>query len=56
MAQGTTSQAAWSIAQGGFGIIASENDQGWFGKGFSILSFFSFFLLVHNLLNNFLQP
>jgi hypothetical protein len=33
MVQGTTSQAAWAIAQGGFGVIASENDQGWYGKG-----------------------
>jgi len=33
MVQGTTAEAGWSIAQGGFGVIASENDQGWFGKG-----------------------
>ena len=28
MVQGTTSEAAWGISQGGFGVIASENDQG----------------------------
>ena len=33
MAQGTMSIAAWGISQGGFGVIASEDDQGWFGKG-----------------------
>ena len=33
MVQGTTTEAGWSIAQGGYGVIASVNDQGWFGKG-----------------------
>ena len=28
MVQGTTNEAAWEICQGGFGVIASENDQG----------------------------
>ena len=32
MAQGTSSEAAWSIAQGGFGIAASL-DEGWYGNG-----------------------
>ena len=39
MVQGTTSVAAWGICQGGFGVIASENDQGWFGKGSLSCSF-----------------
>jgi len=38
MVQGTTTEAAMSIAQGGFGVIASENDQGWFGKGIYMTS------------------
>lgn len=33
MTQGTTSEAAWSIAQGGFGVVATEKDQGWYGRG-----------------------
>ena len=32
MAQGTSGDAAWAIAQGGFGVTASQ-DAGWFGKG-----------------------
>ena len=27
MVQGTTTEAGWSIAQGGYGVIASVNDQ-----------------------------
>jgi len=38
MVQGTTTEAGWSIAQGGFGVVASENDQGWFGKGIYVSS------------------
>jgi len=38
MVQGTTTEAGWSIAQGGFGVIASVNDQGWFGKGIYVSS------------------
>jgi len=38
MVQGTTAEAAWRIAQGGFGVYASENDQGWFGKGIYLTS------------------
>ena len=38
MVQGTTSEAAWGISQGGFGVIASEKDQGWFGKGIYMTS------------------
>ena len=34
MVQGTMSAAAWGISQGGFGVIVSETDQGWYGKGF----------------------
>ena len=33
MVQGTTIEAGWSIAQGGFGVVASQNDQGFYGKG-----------------------
>jgi len=33
MVQGTTTEAGWSIAQGGFGVVASEKDQGFYGKG-----------------------
>jgi len=33
MVQGTTTEAAWSIAQGGFGVVAKEGDQGWYGRG-----------------------
>jgi len=32
MAQGTNTQAAWSIAQAGFGVAATL-DKGWFGQG-----------------------
>ena len=32
MAQGTENEAAWSIAQGGFGVAASL-DEGWYGNG-----------------------
>ena len=44
MAQGITHKAAWSIAEGGFGVIANENDPGWFGKGiyFSSLAKYTF--------------
>jgi len=46
MAQGTASDTAWKIAQGGFGVVASS-DPGWFGQGqFFFLSFslsFAFF-------------
>jgi len=38
MVQGTTTEAGWSIAQGGYGVIASVNDQGWFGKGIYVRS------------------
>jgi len=38
MVQGTTTEAGWSIAQGGYGVIASVNDQGWFGKGIYVSS------------------
>ena len=38
MVQGTTSEAAWGISQSGFGVIASEKDQGWFGKGIYLTS------------------
>jgi len=31
-------EAGWSIAQGGFGVIASQNDQGWFGNGIYVSS------------------
>jgi len=33
MVQGTTTEAGWSIAQGGFGVLASVGDPGWYGKG-----------------------
>jgi len=33
MAQGTDSEAAWKIAEGGFGLVTSDTDPGWFGKG-----------------------
>jgi len=33
MVQGTTTEAGWSIAQGGFGVVAREGDQGWYGRG-----------------------
>jgi len=33
MVQGTTSEAGWSIAQRGFGVVSSEDDPGWYGKG-----------------------
>jgi len=33
MIQGTTTDAGWSIAQGGFGVVSSEDDPGWYGKG-----------------------
>ena len=33
MAQGTDSIAAWKIAESGFGLVTSDNDPGWFGKG-----------------------
>ena len=42
MAQGTSKEASWGIAEGGFGVVASANDQGWFGKGFSFLFLFFF--------------
>jgi len=43
MAQGTTSETAWKIAQGGFGVVASL-DPGWSGQGqiFSYSYSFSF--------------
>ena len=41
MAQGTSEEAAWSIAQGGFGIAASLDD-GFFGNGLSFLPFLIF--------------
>ena len=37
MAQGTDSVAAWKIAEGGFGLVTSDTDPGWFGKGFFII-------------------
>ena len=33
LVQGTTTEAGWSIAQGGFGVVSSEDDPGWYGKG-----------------------
>jgi len=42
MAQGTSVEAAWGIAQGGFGIAASL-DEGWFGNGLCFFFFFFFF-------------
>jgi len=33
MVQGTTIEAGWSIAQGGFGVVSGEDDPGWYGKG-----------------------
>jgi len=33
MVQGTTTEAGWSIAQSGFGVVAREGDQGWYGRG-----------------------
>ena len=42
MAQGTSEEASWGIAEGGFGVVASANDQGWFGKGFLLFSSFLF--------------
>ena len=33
MVQGTTTEAGWSIAQGGFGVVSSEDDPGWYGRG-----------------------
>jgi len=33
MVQGTTSEAAWGVAQGGFGVIASEKAKGGLGRG-----------------------
>ena len=47
MAQGTSKEASWGIAEGGFGVVASPNDQGWFGKGF-LFFFFSSFLFPRN--------
>ena len=38
MAQGTDSEAAWKIAEGGFGLVTSDTDPGWFGKGFFFYS------------------
>ena len=38
MVQGTTTEAGWSIAQGGFGVIANATDQGWYGKGIYLTS------------------
>jgi len=35
MVQGTTIEAGWSIAQGGFGVIAREGDRGWYGRVFT---------------------
>jgi len=33
MVQGTTTEAGWSIARGGFGVVSSIGDYGWFGRG-----------------------
>ena len=33
MVQGTTSEAAWGISQGGFGVIESERTKGGLGRG-----------------------
>ena len=38
MAQGTTNRAAWNIAHGGYGVIASDDDPGWYGKGIYLTS------------------
>jgi len=35
---GTTTDAGWSMAHGGLGVIHSEGDQGWFGKGIYVFS------------------
>ena len=33
MIQGTTTEAGWSIAQGGFGVVSGEDGLGWYGHG-----------------------
>jgi len=42
MVQGTTTEAGWSIAQGGFGVVASEGDPGWYGKGIYTTSYMKY--------------
>ena len=46
MAQGTASETAWKIAQGGFGVVASL-DPGWYGQGQLLLSSFPVILFIH---------
>jgi hypothetical protein len=46
MVHGARREAAWSIAESGFGI-AAQKDEGYFGKGFFFFLFFFFPLFYY---------